>query len=74
MCNLYSVTKGQAAIIAATRAMRATTGNLPSGPRAFFKSRRLAEGDRTEAERWLGDPALWRSALSGCPQKNLTPA
>ena len=29
MCNLYSVTKGQAAIIAATRAMRDVTGNLP---------------------------------------------
>jgi len=29
MCNLYSVTKGQAAIIALTRAMRDTTGNLP---------------------------------------------
>jgi hypothetical protein len=30
MCNLYSITKGQAAIIAFTRAMRDTTGNLPS--------------------------------------------
>ena len=29
MCNLYSVTKGQAAIIAFTRALRDTTGNLP---------------------------------------------
>ena len=29
MCNLYSITKGQAAIIAWARAMRDTTGNLP---------------------------------------------
>jgi putative SOS response-associated peptidase YedK len=35
MCNLYSVTKGQAAIIAATRAMRDTTGNLPPLPGIF---------------------------------------
>jgi putative SOS response-associated peptidase YedK len=35
MCNLYSITKGQAAIIAFTRAMRDTTGNLPSLPGIF---------------------------------------
>src|SRR4051812_11242842 len=35
MCNLYSVTKGQAAIIALTRAMRDTTGNLPAMPGIF---------------------------------------
>ena len=35
MCNLYSVTKGQAAIIAFTRAMRDRTGNLPSFPGVF---------------------------------------
>ena len=29
MCNLYSVTKGHAAIIATARVMRDTTGNLP---------------------------------------------
>ncbi|MCC6697855.1 MAG: SOS response-associated peptidase family protein [Candidatus Hydrogenedentes bacterium] len=32
MCNLYSLTKGQAAIIALTRAMRDRTGNLPPLP------------------------------------------
>ena len=32
MCNLYSVTKGQAAIMALARAMRDTTGNLPPMP------------------------------------------
>lgn len=35
MCNLYSLTKGQAAIIQFTRAMRDTTGNLPSLPGIF---------------------------------------
>jgi putative SOS response-associated peptidase YedK len=35
MCNLYSITKGQAAIIAFTRAMRDTTGNLPTLPGIF---------------------------------------
>jgi putative SOS response-associated peptidase YedK len=35
VCNLYSITKGQAAIIAFTRAMRDTTGNLPPLPGIF---------------------------------------
>ena len=35
MCNLYSLTKGQAAIIAVTRAMRDSTGNLPPLPGIF---------------------------------------
>ena len=35
MCNLYSLTKGQAAIIALTRALRDTTGNLPPMPGIF---------------------------------------
>ena len=35
MCNLYSVTKGQAAIIALARAMRDNSGNLPSMPGIF---------------------------------------
>ena len=35
MCNLYSVTKGQTAIIAITRAMRDRTGNLPPMPGIF---------------------------------------
>lgn len=35
MCNLYSLTKGQAAIIEAARAMRDTTGNLPPMPGIF---------------------------------------
>ena len=35
MCNLYSLTKGQAAIIAFTRAMCDATGNLPPQPAIF---------------------------------------
>jgi putative SOS response-associated peptidase YedK len=35
MCNLYSVTKGQAAIRELARAMRDTTGNLPPLPGIF---------------------------------------
>lgn len=35
MCNLYSLTKGQAAIVALTRAMRDRTGNLPLLPGIF---------------------------------------
>ncbi|HEV7436504.1 MAG TPA: hypothetical protein VGO22_16790 [Pseudorhizobium sp.] len=35
MCNLYSVTKGQAAILEFTRAMRDRTGNLPPLPGVF---------------------------------------
>lgn len=35
MCNLYSLTKGQAAIIALARALRDSTGNLPILPGIF---------------------------------------
>jgi putative SOS response-associated peptidase YedK len=35
MCNLYSVTKPQTAIVEWTRAMRDTTGNLPPLPGVF---------------------------------------
>lgn len=35
MCNLYSITKGQAAILALTRAMRDVSGNVPSMPAVF---------------------------------------
>src|SRR4051812_34601624 len=35
MCNLYSVTKGQAAIRELSRAMRDHTGNLPPLPAVF---------------------------------------
>src|SRR5690242_17042028 len=35
MCNLYSLTKGQAAIIAFVKALRDRTGNLPPMPGIF---------------------------------------
>jgi hypothetical protein len=35
MCNLYSVTKSQTAIVELTRAMRDRTGNLPPMPDIF---------------------------------------
>ncbi|EAU41646.1 hypothetical protein FP2506_14474 [Fulvimarina pelagi HTCC2506] len=35
MCNLYAITKGQAAIRQFTRAMTDRTGNLPSLPGVF---------------------------------------
>jgi hypothetical protein len=35
MCNLYSLTKGQKAILELARAMRDTTGNLPPLPGNF---------------------------------------
>lgn len=35
MCNLYSQTKGQQAIIALTKSMRDSVGNLPSLPGIF---------------------------------------
>ena len=35
MCNLYSITKSQTAIIEFTRAMKDSTGNLPSLPGIF---------------------------------------
>ncbi|BBK30334.1 putative SOS response-associated peptidase YedK [Stella humosa] len=35
MCNLYSLTKGQAAIVALTRALVDSTGNLPPMPGIF---------------------------------------
>ena len=35
MCNLYSMTKGQAAILELSRAMRDRTGNLPPLPGIF---------------------------------------
>ena len=45
MCNLYAVTKGQAAIRELARAMRDTTGNLPPLPGIFpdYRGRSSAE-------------------------------
>jgi hypothetical protein len=54
-------------------------GSLPLDADPKEVAARIAERDareamdsRTEAERWLGDPPSWRSALAGWPSKNLT--
>ena len=41
MCNLYSLTKGQRAILEFTRAMRDVTGNMPTFPGIFNDTQRL---------------------------------
>lgn len=51
MCNLYSITKGQTAILEFTQAMRDLTGNLPSLPGVFPDTtapivRNAADGER----------------------------
>ena len=52
MCNLYSMTKSQAAIVAITRAMHDRTGNLPPLPGIILESR-----DRSPAAK---SPAMVR--------------
>ena len=68
MCNLYSLTRGQAAILAMTRAMTDRTGNLPPLPGIYPDYRapilRNGEGGRELAmARWgMPSPAF---ALKG---------
>lgn len=68
MCNLYSLTKGQAAILAFTRAMKDKTGNLPSMPGVFPDQSapivRVVDGERelTMARWGMPSPAF---ALKG---------
>ncbi|MCQ0989325.1 SOS response-associated peptidase [Jiella marina] len=57
MCNLYSVTKGQAAIRELTRAMADRTGNMPSMPAIFPDTaapvvRNGTEGRELTLARW----------------------
>ncbi|RIY03480.1 SOS response-associated peptidase [Aureimonas flava] len=57
MCNLYSLTKGQAAIVAFTRATQDRTGNLPPMPGIFPDAAApivtTRDGDRTlQLARW----------------------
>ena len=54
MCNLYSATKGQAAIIAFTRALRDTTGNLPPMPGIFPDYMAPVVRNATDGVRELG--------------------
>ena len=53
MCNLYAITKGQQAIRELTRAMRDTTGNLPSIPAVFPDYAAPVVRNRAEGEREL---------------------
>ena len=53
MCNLYSITKGQAAIRDFTRAMRDSTGNLPSLPGVFPDYAAPVVRNRDDGEREL---------------------
>jgi|SRR5665213_1421453 len=69
--NLYSITKGQAAIVAFTRAMRDKTGNLPPLPGIFpdYKApivRNAPDGVRELAmARWgMPGPAIFGGASS----------
>jgi putative SOS response-associated peptidase YedK len=68
MCNLYSLTKGQAAIIEMTRAMVDRTGNMPPFPGIFPDYpapivRNGAEGRELAMARWgMPSPAF---ALKG---------
>jgi hypothetical protein len=71
MCNLYSLTKGQGAIIAIARAMRDITGNLPPLPGIFPDYmapvvRNAPDGVRELAMlRWgMPGPPQFRGALS----------
>lgn len=64
MCNSYSITKGQAAIIAFVRAARDHTGNLPSMPGIFPDF--LAPIARTAAD-GIRDLAMARWGMPGPP-------
>lgn len=62
ICNLYSITKGQAAILEFTRAMRDRTGNLPPLPSVFPDHpapvvRNAADGERELTMMRWGMPA-----------------
>ncbi|MGO3933091.1 SOS response-associated peptidase [Rhodopseudomonas pseudopalustris] len=65
MCNLYSLTKGQAAIIALTRAMRDITGNLPVFPGVFPDYLAPVVRNATDGVREL---AMARWGMPGPPQ------
>jgi putative SOS response-associated peptidase YedK len=65
MCNLYSQTKGQVAIIAFTRALRDTTGNLPPLPGIFPDYIAPIVRNATDGVREL---AMTRWGMPGPPQ------
>jgi putative SOS response-associated peptidase YedK len=65
MCNLYSLTKGQAAIVALVRAMRDRAGNLPPMPGIFpdypaWASRPAQDADARLRVSGTGEPGAKR--------------
>lgn len=74
MCNLYSITKGQAAIIELTRAMRDTTGNLPPMPGVFPDYmapivRNAPDGVRELTKARWGMPASQKALLDAATRR-----
>ena len=74
MCNLYSLTKGQAAIIALVRAMRDTTGNLPPLPGIFpdYKApivRNAPDGKRELTMARWGLPSSQKAQLDAATKR-----
>jgi putative SOS response-associated peptidase YedK len=65
MCNLYSLTKGQAAIVAIVRALRDHTGNMPPLPGIFPDY--MAPIARTGAD-GLRELVMARWGMPGPPQ------
>lgn len=73
MCNLYSMTKGQAAIIAITRAMHDRTGNMPPLPGIFpdYQApivRNTADGRELALARW-GMPSSKKALLDAATKR-----
>ncbi|MBB3996855.1 SOS response-associated peptidase [Aureimonas pseudogalii] len=73
MCNLYAITKGQAAILQFTRTMEDRLGNLPSMPGVFPDTKapvvRVVDGKRElTAMRWgMPSPAFALKGLTRDP-------
>src|SRR3954453_24229460 len=74
MCNRYSLTKGQAAIIALVRAMRDTTGNLPPLPGIFpdYRGRMVrsaADGTRELTMARWGMPSSQKARMDATKKR-----
>lgn len=76
MCNLYSLTKGQKAILDLSRAMRDTTGNLPPMPGIFPDRfgpvvRNTADGRELAMLRWGMPPPTFGAQMPVTNIRNL---
>ena len=76
MCNLYSLTKGQAAIRELARAMVDRTGNLPPMPGIFPDYSapivRMADGERELTMARWGMPSSQKALLDAAGYTNVT--